>query len=497
MNKIIIDVGTYEDRVAVLEADELIEVFHEKKDENKVQGNVYKGRVVNVLKGMQAAFVDIGLSKNAFLYIKDALPKEQYINGVDYKNLSINDLVKQGDELIVQVIKEPYDSKGPRVTTHISLPGRYLVLMPYNTYVGVSRKINKENERQRLKDLANELKPEDMGLILRTASIDKSVDELKIDINYLVDLYSKIMAEENVGSSPRLIYKDLDLPKRTIRDIFTKKIDEVLINNKEKYDEILKLVKVISPNLKDRINYLEDSDLFSELSINLQIESAIEKKVWLQSGGYLVIDETEALTSIDVNTGKFVGSIDLKDTVFKTNIEAAKEIAKQLRLRNIGGIIIIDFIDMFNSGEEDELIELLKRELKKDRIKTTVIGMTGLGLVEMTRKKSRNKLSTQVLSTCKCCKGTGKIKSTGFLLTKIEKEVKRVKNHTSSSAVLFELNSYKFEDIIKNHEKAINSIEENNDIKIFFKENNDLNIDEIKNKKMGRVKDLIDKGINI
>lgn len=491
MNKIVIDVGTYEDRVAVLEDDELIEIFHEKKDENKVQGNVYKGRVVNVLPGMQAAFVDIGLNKNAFLYIKDVLSKTQFRNGVDYKSLSIKDLVKQGEELIVQVIKEPYDSKGARVTTHISLPGRYLVLMPYNTYVGVSRKINKESERQRLKDLVNDIKPDDMGLILRTASKDKSIDELKRDIDYLVKLYVKIMAEENIGSCPRLIYKDLDLPKRAIRDIFTKKIDGVFINSKEKYDEITKLVNIMSPNLEERIDFVSDNEnLFRELSIDAQIASALEKKVWLKSGGYLVIDETEALTSIDVNTGKFVGSINLKDTVFKTNMEAAKEIAKQLRLRNIGGIIIIDFIDMFNSGEVEELLDLFKKELKKDRIKTTVIGMTGLGLVEMTRKKSRNKLSTQVLSTCDCCNGTGKIKSSGFLLTKIEKEVERIKNHTSAYSVLFELNSYKLEDIAKNHEKIIKSIEEKNNIKISFVENNELNIDEIKNKKISIVKDM-------
>lgn len=498
MNKIIIDVGTYEDRVAVLEEDELTEIFHEKKDKNKIQGNVYKGRVVNVLPGMQAAFVDIGLKKNAFLYIKDATSKIQYRNGVDYKNLSIKEVLKQGQELIVQVIKEPYGSKGARVTTHITLPGRYLVLMPYNTYIGVSRKINSESERERLKELASKVQPDDMGLILRTASKDKSYEDLKSDIDYLLDIFHMIMKEKNTGTCPRIIYKDLDLPKRTIRDIFTKKIDQVFINNRDKYEEAIKMIELMSPKLKNRIYYIDSKDdLFNELEINSQIEYALERKVWLESGGYLVIDETEALTSIDVNTGKFVGSIDLKDTVFKTNIEAAKEIAKQLKLRNIGGIIIIDFIDMFNSTDEQDLLDLFKSELKKDRTKTTVIGMTGLGLVEMTRKKSRNKLSTQILESCPCCNGTGKIKSNGFLIAKIEKEINRIKNNTSANAILFELSTYKYKEIIKNYSQKIKSIQEENNIKIFFQENNDLKIDELKNKKIGKLENFIDKYLEI
>ncbi|MBS4537166.1 Rne/Rng family ribonuclease [Clostridium sp. D2Q-11] len=491
MNEIIIDVGLYENRVAIIEENELVEIFHERKEDKKIQGNVYKGRVVNVLPGMQAAFINIGLEKNAFLYVRDAVPKSMLNQNIDIKSLSIKDLVKQGQELIVQVIKEPYGTKGARVTTHITLPGRYLVLMPYNTYVGVSRKISSEEERERLKKVAESIRPEDMGLILRTASKDKTEEDLKQDIDYLVNIYSKIDRERNLGTSPRVIYKDFDLLGRTIRDMFTKKIDKILINDKNKYEDLLELSSNISPNLKSRIHYFErGDDLFKVTGIDSKIKSALDKKVWLKSGGYIIIDETEALTSIDVNTGKFVGSINLKDTVYKTNIEAAKEITKQLRLRNIGGIIIIDFIDMTNKEDEENLINVFKNELKKDRTKTTVLGITQLGLLEMTRKKSRNKLSTRLLSECPCCNGTSKIKSTDFLLTKIEKEAERVSIHTSAEGILFELNPFKLKEIIEDYKDMIEIIENHFNIKIYMVGNEDLKIDDLINKKMGRIIDI-------
>lgn len=491
MNEIIIDVGLYENRVAIMEDDELVEIFHERKEDNKIQGNVYKGKVVNVLPGMQAAFINIGLSKNAFLYVRDAVPKSLLKKDKNTKDISIKDLVKQGQEILVQVVKEPYGTKGARVTTHITLPGRYLVLMPFNTYVGVSRKINNEEERERLKGIAEDIRPEGMGLILRTASRDKTEEELKQDIDYLLNIYSKIKKEESIGSCPRLINKDFDLLGRTIRDMFTRKIDKVLINDKDKYDELMELANIVSPNLKSRIHYFDrKDDLFSISGIDTTIKKALDRKVWLKSGGYIIIDETEALTSIDVNTGKFVGSINLKDTVYKTNIEAAKEIAKQLRLRNIGGIIIIDFIDMTNKEDEANLLNIFRSELKKDRTKTTVLGITQLGLLEMTRKKSRNKLSTRLMSECPCCNGTSKIKSTSYLLTQIEKEVERISLHTSSEGVAFELNPYKLENLNLNYRKVIEEIEKNNNVKIYLTGNENLKIDSLVNRKMGRISDI-------
>ncbi|MBS4535860.1 Rne/Rng family ribonuclease [Clostridium sp. D2Q-14] len=491
MNEILIDIGLYENRVAVIEDGELVEIFHEEKENKKIQGNIYKGKVVNVLPGMQAAFVNIGMEKNAFLYIRDAVPKSMFDENINYKSLSIKDFVKQGQELVVQVVKEPYATKGARITTHITLPGKYLVLMPCNEYIGISRKINNEEERERLKEMSNSIKPEEMGLILRTASKDKSEEDLKQDIEYLMDIYSKIIKDENIAKAPCIIYKDLDLLGRIIRDIFTKKIDRIYINDKNKYDELMKSSDFISPNLKSRIHYYdEDNDLFKISGIDSKINNALEKKVCLKSGGYIIIDETEALTSIDVNTGKFVGSINLKDTVYKTNIEAAKEIAKQLRLRNIGGIIIIDFIDMVNKDDELKLLEIFKTELKKDRIKTTVLGITQLGLLEMTRKKSGNKLSSRLLSKCPCCNGTSKIKSINYLLNKIEKEVKRISMHTLVEGVVFELNSCKLKEIIENHEETIKSIEKDYNIKIYMVENENIKIDDLINKKMGRIVDL-------
>lgn len=491
MNEILIDIGLYENRVAITEEKELVEIFHEEKENRKIQGNIYKGKVVNVLPGMQAAFINIGMEKNAFLYIRDAVPKSMLDKNINYKDLSIKDLVKQGQELIVQVVKESYGTKGARVTTHITLPGRYLVLMPYNNYVGVSRKINNDGERERLKEISHNIKPEDMGLILRTAAKDKTEEDLKQDIDYLTNIYLEIDKERNIGNSPRVVYKDLDLLGRTIRDMFTKKVDKILINDKNKYDELLKLSEFVAPSLKSRIHYFDkNDDLFKISGIDSKIRNALEKKVSLKSGGYIIIDETEALTSIDVNTGKFVGSINLKDTVYKANIEAAKEIAKQLRLRNIGGIIIIDFIDMINKSDESNLLDIFKNELKKDRTKTTVLGITQLGLLEMTRKKSRNKLSSRLLTKCPCCNGTSKIKTTNYLLNKIEKEVERISVHTSAEGVVFELNPYKAKEIMGKHKEIIQGIEEYYHIKIYIDEDKNIKIDDLINKKMGRIVDL-------
>lgn len=493
MNEIIIDAGLNQNRVAILEDDDLTEIYHEIKDNKKIQGNIYKGRVVNVLPGMQAAFVNIGLSKNAFLYVKDALTKEMIDNNIDYKDISIKNLVKQGQEIIVQVIKEPYGTKGARVTTHITLPGRYLVLMPYSNYIGISRRITDEKERDRLRSIAEEIKPSNMGVILRTVSKDISEKDLIGDLNFLLKIFHKIEKKKNVGTVPRIVHKDLDLIQRTVRDLFNKNIDKLLINNKEKYNDIIELSEMISSTLKSRIElYNGDNDIFKEYGIEGMIKKALERKVWLKSGGYIVVDETEALTSIDVNTGKFVGSINLKDTVLKTNVEAAKEIAKQLKLRNIGGIIIIDFIDMFNKEDQDNLIHIFKKELKKDRTKTTVLGITHLGLLEMTRKKNRKKLSSRLLMECPCCNGTGNIQSYNKVITKIEKEIKRIKNHTNSEAILYELNSYMLDNIKENYQDNIDNIEKNYDIKIFLKENSDLKLDQIINRKMGSISEIND-----
>lgn len=439
MNEIIVDSSFNQMRVALLEEKELVELYIERENNKRTVGNIYKGRITNVLPGMQAAFVDIGFEKNAFLFVKDAVPVDAK-DGIS-KDVSIKDVVKNGQEIIVQIIKEPIGTKGARVTTHLTLPGRYLVLMPSVDYTGISRRITNENERERLRRTIEEIKPNNMGIIVRTAGEKKDEKELKEDLKFLLRLWQKIDRDKNLGFAPRIIYKDVDLLQKTIRDMFTKDIHKLVINDKEKYSVILELLELIAPHLKESVELFQgDMDVFGFYNIEAMIKNAISKKIWLKSGGYLVIDQAEALTAIDVNTGKYVGSIDLEDTVLRTNLEAAKEIAKQLRLRDIGGIIIIDFIDMNNENAEKEVVELFQQELTKDKTKTNVLGITQLGLLEMTRKKVRERIGSILQKKCPYCDGTGKVLSEYTIMHSIEKELERIKVHTNSEAVLLEVN---------------------------------------------------------
>ncbi len=489
MNQIIIDVGLNENRVAIVENSELVELYIERDDSKRIVGNIYKGRVVNVLPGMQAAFVDIGLEKNAFLYVKDAIPKEMLSNkSINLKDISIKDVVKVGQEIIVQVIKEPFGTKGARVTTHITIPGRHVVLMPYTDYIGVSRRITEEEERERLRQMADSIKPENMGIILRTACEGIELDDFKDDVKFLLKVLHKIDSERNLGFAPRVIYRDLDLIHRTVRDMFTKDIHKLIVNSRDQYKSIVELVELVSPQLKSRVEYFDSShNIFADYGIEAMIKKALERKVWLKSGGYIIIDETEALTSIDVNTGKYVGTINLEDTVLRTNIEATKEIAKQLRLRNIGGIIIIDFIDMNNEAHENEVLNCLENELKKDRTKSTVLGMTQLGLVEMTRKKVRSRLTGKLLKECPYCSGTGKVLSESTVLGLIEKELKRIKLHTNSEAAILQVNPSILDYLLDNEKEHVKLFEKEYEIKVYFQGSELIHYNEIKVKGMGKV----------
>ncbi|MHB1391950.1 MAG: Rne/Rng family ribonuclease [Clostridia bacterium] len=464
MKEIIIDVGSRQTRVALMENKELTEIYIERQSNERVTGNIYKGKVENVLPGMQAAFIDIGLDKNAFLYVKDALPNtyfdedDEYVDPAQYKDYQIDELLKAGQEIMVQIMKEPIDTKGARVTTHITLPGRFVVLMPTVEYIGISRRIESEAVREKLKKTVEELKPKGMGLIVRTAAEDCTAEDISNDINFLLKLWDNIKQKQKIGVTPRIVHKDISIIYRTIRDMFTKDIERLVINNKEHYEKVRELVAMISSHLRNKVEYYDKGyDIFEFYQVEPQISKIISRKVWLKCGGYIVIDQTEALTSIDVNTGKFVGTVDLRDTVLKTNTEAAKEIAKQLRLRDIGGIIIIDFIDMPDVGHESVVIEALKNALKKDRTRTNVLGMTQLGLVEMTRKKVRQRIENVLLAPCPYCKGEGRILSSETIVKKIEKEVNSLFFNTGAMAAFLEIhpdveeliNYYIAEDIIE------------------------------------------------
>ena len=447
MKEIVVDVGTNQTKVALLENKELVEICIERHNSEKIAGNIYKGRVENVLPGMQAAFIDIGIGKNAFLFVKDALPyaycEEDEFTGdtPTYKEYQIDELLKVGQEIMVQVIKEPIDTKGPRVTTHITLPGRHLVLMPTVEYIGISRRIEEEAERERLRAIIDSLKPRGMGLIVRTAAEGCTAEEFESDISFLRKLWENIKNKQRSGIIPRLVHKDMNVVYRTVRDMLTKDTDKFIINSKEQYEKVLEIVDFISPTMRSKVHYFNNnSDLFDYYQIESKISKLMNRKVWLKCGGYIVIDQTEALTSIDVNTGKFVGSVDLKDTVLKTNVEAAREIAKQLRLRDIGGIIIIDFIDMPDKEHENVVIEVLKTSLKKDRTRTNVLDMTQLGLLEMTRKKVRQRIESVLLSPCPYCDGEGRILSDDMIIRNVEKEIHKIFAQNDTRAVYIEVN---------------------------------------------------------
>lgn len=489
MKEIVIDVNINEKKVAILEKEELVELYIERNGDDRITGNIYKGRVVNVLPGMQAAFVDIGFKKNAFLYVKDALPKQVQNN----KKVNIKDIVKSGQDIVVQVVKEPFGTKGARVTTHISIPGRQIVIMDGIDYIGVSKKIKDEKDRNRLRNLAKKYKPKDKGVILRTASRDIEEEDFKNDMMFLVKTLEEIDREKKLGIAPKVVYNELDLIHRVVRDLFTKDVERIIINDKNMYDSMYELASILTPDLKSRIEIFEGKeDIFNKFKINSMIDKALERNARLESGGYLVIDETEALTSIDINTGKYVGNLNLRDTVLNLNVEATKEIAKQLRLRNLSGIIIIDFIDMKSKKDEKEVITALRKELKKDKVQTEIFEMTKLGLLEMTRKKVGSRLSEKLLKDCVCCEGTGKVSSNEEVLIKIEKEVIRTEHHTTAEAIIFKVSPHMKNYIEKEKKEYIDKIENYTNIDMFFIEDNKINAGEVKIFKMGKKKFVVD-----
>lgn len=480
MNEIIIDSGINQSRVAVLEDGDLVEYYIESRDSKRLVGNIYKGRVKNVLPGMQAAFVDIGVEKNAFLYVKDAIPcdilKDRNISS---KDISIRDVIKNGQEIVVQVVKEPIDNKGARVTTHLTFPGRYLVLMPYMDYIGISRRIEDEEERNRLKKIIEEIKPQGMGIIVRTEADGSCKNDLKDDLKYLLKVWQKIEREKKLGFAPKIIYRDLDLIHRTVRDIFTSDTKELKINDKGYYKEILDFLDLISPELKGRVKYFDPGiNIFNYFGIEKMIQEALSRKVWLKSGGYIVIDKTEAFTIIDINTGKYVGVNDLTETIVKINKEAAKEIAKQIRLRDIGGIIIIDFIDMSDKKSQQEVIDILKEALAKDRVRTNILGITQLGLLEMTRKKVRNRISSILETKCPYCEGTGKVLTPETIINNLEQELKRISIHTNSEAVLVKVHPEIERVLLMEKRDYLKEVEKNFSLKVFIKGNKEMHIND-------------------
>lgn len=428
MNQIVINIDEFQSRAAIIEDEKVVEVLIEREEERRINANIYKGKVANVLPGMESAFVNIGLEKNAFLYVNDLREfEEKYLDGICNSERPIEDILTVGDEVVVQVLSEPRGTKGARVTTHYTIPGKYLVLMPNNNHIAISKKIKEEEERNRLEEIVRDLKPENMGVIIRTAAQGKSIFHFEREMEYLVKKWEDIEKKTSTAKIGEVLYKDNGIVATVLRDIFSNDIDELVIDNEEAYWEVIDYINAFSEKtLKTKIKLYNDDEIgiFERYGIEKEIENALKEEVRLECGGYLVIQKTEALISIDVNTGKNTGSYNLEQTVLNTNLEAAREIPRQLRLRNLGGIIIIDFIDMRLEEDKLKVLEALEQNLSKDRIKNNIVHFTDLGLIEMTRKRTGKPLYNYFQEGCPMCEGTGKIKSKDSVIHEMMIEIK-------------------------------------------------------------------------
>jgi ribonuclease G len=490
-SELVINATREESRVALLEGGQVVELYIERKRGASLVGNIYKGKIIKILPGMQSAFVDIGLEKAAFLYVADIMTgmEEYYSAFLDTDaekldiypktvhiedTLSIEEIVQEGQELFVQVSKDPIGTKGARVTSYITLPGRYVVLMPNVEHVGISRRIEDEESRARLKAIATEIKPKGFGLIVRTASEDATIDEIKKDLEFLMLLWDNIQKKKEKVSAPCLIYSDLDLVFRSVRDFMGQDVERLVIDSPEEYERVKEFAGNYFPKLLDRIELYEGREpIFDAFGIELDISRALGRRVWLKSGGYIVIDQTEAMTVIDVNTGKFVGKESLEDTILKTNLEAVKEIAYQIRLRNLGGIIIIDFIDMEKLENREKVFSAFVDAMKKDRAKNTIYNLSELGIIQMTRKRVRESLGRVLCEQCPYCEGKGFVKSARTVAYEIFRKLKKMNLPRNTTAMIKA--NHAVADLLSDEERhGIEDVENIYGIKVIVKEDANL-----------------------
>ncbi|WP_462157099.1 ribonuclease G [Pseudoalteromonas sp. GB56] len=430
-SELLINVTPSESRVALIENGVLQEVQVERIGNLGIVGNIYLGKVSRVLPGMQAAFVDIGLDKAAFLHASDIVNSASFEEGVDEQPVKkvqdIRELVRQGQHIMVQVVKDPIGTKGARLTTDITIPSRYLVFMPDATHVGVSQRIESEEERQRLKDIVAQYNDENGGFIVRTAAEGATEHELKHDAEFLKKLWQKIVERRKKSRKESILHEDLKLAFRTLRDYVGEDMERIRVDSKLTYQELVEFTEEFVPHLNKVLEYYPgERPIFDLFDVESEIQKALHRKVELKSGGYLIIDQTEAMTTVDVNTGAFVGHRNLEETIFNTNIEATSAIARQLRLRNLGGIIIIDFIDMISDEHKRRVLHSLEQALSKDRAKANINGLSALGLVEMTRKRTRESLEHILCGVCPSCAGRGSLKTVETVCYEILREIVRV-----------------------------------------------------------------------
>lgn len=443
---IIINATEYETRLAILEDSKLVELLVERPETERMVGDIYKGVVSTVLPGMQAAFIDVGLEKSAFLHFSDIGDSKSQLDLLYEAEFTeeeeepkkhkkpkkqpkvIQEVLKQGQEILVQVTKEPIGTKGSRVTTELSLPGRYVVLVPGEEHVGVSRKIYDWGEKKRLKRLAYETKPDGFGCIIRTVAQGKDKRELAADMRHLAKLWRNIVKLADKRRAPFLVHKDIGMIHSVMRDVLTPEINSVMVDSKREYKKILSYLKTVAKGLRSNVKlYSGEVPIFDAFGLEPEIEKMLDRKVWVKKGAYFVIDQTEAMVTIDVNTGRFVGKTTQESTVLKTNMEAATEIARQIRLRDIGGLIIVDFIDMEVSGNRRKVFEEFKAAFRHDRSKNSILPISDFGLIEMTRERIRPSILHTLSQLCPCCGGIGRLLSKQTVAAKIERWFKRAK----------------------------------------------------------------------
>ncbi len=481
MEKLLISYTPFEIRVGLIEGNQLVEFYVERPSEKGLVGNIYKAKVVRVVPGINSAFLDLGLTRTAFLFGNDIMTSGEI--DWDKENIvvtNLHEVLKEGQEILVQVTKEPIGNKGARVSTNLTLPGHYLVYLPYMNHVGISRKIKNEKERKRLKETFEGIRPPNTGWIIRTAAVEASQEDLKTETEFLLCLWQEIKERSEKLKAPALIYEELNIALRAIRDLFNKQISAIVVDNREFYESIKDFLEKFFPHLVPYVELYEGyEDIFTAHGIQIDIKKILSRKVWLKSGGFIVIEPCEAFTAIDVNTGRYTGAKELEETVFKINLEAAEEIAYQLRLRNIGGLIIIDFIDMEDSEHQELVLQTLKEALKKDKAKHSFLPISPFGVLQMTRERKRESLYQIFYETCPYCQGEGKIKSKRTIYYEILRRLIKMGPHVKNKKVEIEINP-ELSEIIGEEIHYLEDLEKRYNFTAILKPNKEFHIYEYK-----------------
>ena len=503
--EIIVSVEPGQTRVANLENGKLVEYMIERPEQRRIVGDVYKGKVTAVLPGIQAAFLDIGLEKGAFLHVSDLHPDPEALELEDVveddsgaedaagrgnggrgrresaKRAPIEDQLKKGDEILVQVMKEPIGTKGPRVTAQVTLPGRFVVLMPGMDHIGVSRKIDERSERVRLRQIIQKHRPPGTGVITRTVGSGEPEEAFANDIGYLHKLWEKIQRDSERRTAPAHIHQDMTLTTGLIRDVFSDKFDRLVVDDRREYEDILEYVESISPELSDRIELYEDEvPIFDAFDIEPEIEKTLQRRVWMKRGGYLCIDQAEALIAIDINTGRFKGKADQEETIFKCNMEAAREIPRQLRLRDIGGLVVIDFIDMASEENRVAVLEELRRHLKDDRARSKTFPVSDLGLVEMTRQRVGPAMSHYNTVTCPECQGSARVLDESAAFARIERIIRRLGRNTLKPRIELRVHPKRADFLLEEGFDRIAALENRYDVAVDVREDRDMRLDDLR-----------------